>query len=121
LSNDLYLGLPRRRAKGEEYDHFLETFVRSVQELFPKALLHFEDFGLNNARRLLEKYQPQLACFNGSLSSFFCSSLLDDIQGTGCVAQAAIKAAVWVAKGKITEQKMIVYGAGTAGTGYSQK
>lgn len=42
---------------------------------------------------------------------------VDDIQGTGCVAQAAIKAAIWVAKGKVSELKMVVFGAGTAGTG----
>jgi malate dehydrogenase (oxaloacetate-decarboxylating) len=65
LESDLYLGLKRKRARGKEYDDFVETFVESVKELFPMAMLHFEDFGLVNARRILEKYLPQLACFNG--------------------------------------------------------
>jgi malate dehydrogenase (oxaloacetate-decarboxylating) len=65
LNNELYLGLNRKRTRGKEYDDFLDTFVQSVKELFPMAMLHFEDFGLVNARRLLEKYQKQMACFNG--------------------------------------------------------
>ena len=114
----MYLGLKRKRARGKEYDDCLDTFVKSVQELFPMAMLHFEDFGLVNARRLLEKYRPQLACFNGL---YVRLSLLtvDDIQGTGCVTQAAIKAAVWAAKGKAADQKVVIFGAGTAGTGIS--
>ena len=66
LNNDLYLGVKRKRTRGKEYDEFVQIFVKSVKELFPMAMLHFEDFGLVNARRLLEKYQPQMACFNGS-------------------------------------------------------
>ena len=58
---------------GKEYDDYLDVFVKAVKELFPMAMLHFEDFGLDNARRLLEKYQPQLACFNGPLP-FGCGS-----------------------------------------------
>ena len=82
------------------------------------AMLHFEDFGLVNARRLLEKYQPQLGCFNGTpLQTQGGSLTADDIQGTGAVTQAAVKSAVWAAKGKISEQKVVIFGAGTAGTG----
>jgi malate dehydrogenase (oxaloacetate-decarboxylating) len=68
LNSNLYLGLKRRRATGKEYDDYLDIFVKAVQEMFPMAMLHFEDFGLPNARRLLEKYQPKLACFNGQPS-----------------------------------------------------
>ena len=65
MNSKLYLGLKRKRATGKEYDDYLDVFVQAVQEMFPMAMLHFEDFGLPNARRLLEKYQPELACFNG--------------------------------------------------------
>ena len=84
------------------------------------AMLHFEDFGLINARRLLEKYVPQMACFNG-VSYSVLKLIADDIQGTGCVTQAAVKSAVWVAKGKVADQKIVIFGAGTAGTGTSPK
>jgi malate dehydrogenase (oxaloacetate-decarboxylating) len=123
LNSNLYLGLKRRRATGKEYDDCLDVFVEAVQELFPMAMLHFEDFGLDNARRLLEKYQPQLACFNGASPPQLVQLvstrefIVDDIQGTGCVTQAAIKAATWVTKEKLTDQKIIIFGAGTAGTG----
>jgi malate dehydrogenase (oxaloacetate-decarboxylating) len=118
LESDLYLSLKRRRVRGKEYDDFVDIFIKSVQELYPMAMLHFEDFGLVNARRLLEKYTPQLACFNGE--HFLISRLIaDDIQGTGCVSQAAVKSAVWVAKGKVADQKIVIFGAGTAGTGSS--
>ena len=119
LGNDLYLGLKRRRTRGKEYDDFVQTFVRSVQELFPMATLHFEDFGLVNARRLLEKYQSQLACFNGF--PLLMTLITDDIQGTGCVTQAAIKAAVWVTKDKVADQRIVIFGAGTAGTGIADQ
>ena len=114
----MYLGLKRRRTRGKEYDDFVDTFVKSVRELYPMAMLHFEDFGLVNARRLLEKYVPQMACFNGESHCLHRLSA-DDIQGTGCVTQAAVKSAVWVAKGKVADQKIVIFGAGTAGTGIS--
>jgi malate dehydrogenase (oxaloacetate-decarboxylating) len=116
----LYLGLKQKRARGEEYERFVDNFVKSVNSLFPTALLHFEDFGLVNARTLLDKYRPNMACFNGE--NYINLALLmniDDIQGTGCVAQAAVKSAVWVAKGKVADQRIVIFGAGTAGTGTS--
>src|SRR6202022_2318008 len=111
LNNDLYLGLKRRRTRGKEYDDFVETFVNSVMELFPMAMLHFEDFGLVNARRLLETYHDKLACFNGQYKETLLT--VDDIQGTGCVTQAAVKSAVWVTKEKVADQKIVIFGAGT--------
>jgi hypothetical protein len=65
---------------GEKYDDFVDKFVRAAKKHYPKAYIHFEDFGLNNARRILDKYTPEIACFN------------DDVQGTGCVTLAAIMA-----------------------------
>lgn len=72
-------------------------------------MLHFEDFGLGNARRILEKYRPQMACFN------------DDVQGTGVVTMAAIQAAAWVAKKEVKDLRMLVFGSGTAGTGIADQ
>jgi malate dehydrogenase (oxaloacetate-decarboxylating) len=91
----------------EREDDFMETFVQSVKKLFPKAILHFEDFGVRNARKLLEKYRGQLPCIN------------DDIQGTAVVTLAAINAAAWVTKLDLPGLRMLVYGAGSAGVGQS--
>jgi malate dehydrogenase (oxaloacetate-decarboxylating) len=89
----------------QDIDEFVDTFVKAAKKQFPKAILHFEDFGLHNARRLLEKYRPEMACFN------------DDIQGTGVVTIAAITAAAWIMKMEVHDLRMVVFGAGTAGTG----
>ncbi|PWW80857.1 malic-domain-containing protein [Tuber magnatum] len=109
LNDELYLGLRQPRVRGREYDDFVDSFVQAVRKLFPKATLHFEDFGLGNARRLLEKYRPEMACFN------------DDIQGTAVVTMATIIAAAWVAKVEVLDLRVLVYGAGTAGTGIADQ
>jgi len=87
----------------------VDTFVSAIKKHYPKAFLHFEDFGLPNARRLLEIYRPQLPCFN------------DDIQGTGAVTLAAIMSAVWVCKMHLKDVRMLIYGAGSAGTGIADQ
>ncbi|KAF3932709.1 hypothetical protein ABW19_dt0204035 [Dactylella cylindrospora] len=109
LDDELYLGLRQERVRGERYDKFVDSFVKAVEKHYPKAFLHFEDFGLTNARRLLEIYRPELPCFN------------DDIQGTGAVTLAAITSAVWVCKMELKDIRMIVYGAGSAGTGIADQ
>ncbi|KAK6520022.1 NAD-dependent malic enzyme, mitochondrial [Arthrobotrys conoides] len=109
LNDDLYLGLRQNRVRGEKYDAFVEAFIKAVKKHYPKAFLHFEDFGLTNARRLLEIYRPQLPCFN------------DDIQGTGAVTLAAIMSAIWVSKVELKDIRMLVYGAGSAGTGIADQ
>ncbi|KAG0130640.1 hypothetical protein HOY82DRAFT_579163 [Tuber indicum] len=109
LNDELYLGLRQPRVCGKEYDDFVDTFVQAVRKLFPNATLHFEDFGLGNARRLLEKYRPEMACLN------------DDIQGTAVVTMAAITAAAWVIKMQVCDLRVLVYGAGTAGTGIADQ
>ena len=68
-----------------------------------------EDFGLQNARRILDKYTPKIACFN------------DDVQGTGCVTLAAIQAALQVSKVKMQDVRIVIFGAGTAGTGIADQ
>ncbi|KAI5367132.1 putative malic oxidoreductase, malic enzyme domain, malic enzyme, NAD-binding protein [Septoria linicola] len=105
LEDDLYLGLKRQRVRGEEYDAFVDRFVQAARKRYPKAYLHFEDFGLPNARRILDKYTPKIACFN------------DDVQGTGCVTLAAIYAAAHVAKLQMADIRVVLFGSGSAGTG----
>ena len=109
LDDELYLGLRQRRARGEKYDEFVDTFVNSCKKRYPRAYIHFEDFGLNNARRILEKYQPQIACFN------------DDVQGTGCVTLAAIMAAFKVNGVKWDDARFLMFGSGSAGTGIADQ
>jgi malate dehydrogenase (oxaloacetate-decarboxylating) len=109
LNDELYLGLKQARVRGERYDKFVDTFVHSARKLFPKAYIHFEDFGLANARRILDKYRPDIACFN------------DDVQGTGCVTLAAIMAAAHVSNVKLEDMRVVIFGSGTAGTGIADQ
>jgi malate dehydrogenase (oxaloacetate-decarboxylating) len=109
LDDDLYLGLKKPRARGEEYDNFVEKFVSAARKHYPNAYIHFEDFGLNNARRILDKYTPEMACFN------------DDVQGTGCVTLAAIMAAFEVSGVKWEDARFVMFGSGTAGTGIADQ
>lgn len=105
LGDKLYLGVKEKRVRGKEYDQFVDSFVKSVQKLFPKAYIHFEDFGVHNARRLLNQYRSEHAVFN------------DDVQGTGCVTLASIMAAAKLSNIKLGDLRVLSYGAGSAGTG----
>ena len=109
LSDPLYLGLQHGRARGEKYDQFIERFIRACKKRFPKAYIHFEDFGLQNARRILDRYSKEIACFN------------DDVQGTGCVTLAALYTATHVAKYPIQDVRVLMFGAGSAGTGIADQ
>lgn len=109
LDDDLYLGLRRPRVRGQAYDEFVDNFVQSITKLYPQAYLHFEDFGLTNARRILDKYRPQIACFN------------DDVQGTGCITLAAIMSGLHVNKLAMTDMRLVIFGAGTAGIGIADQ
>ena len=109
LNDELYLGLRRPRVRGKEYNEFVDKFVTAVKKLYPKAYLHFEDFGLQNARRLLDQYRPKMACFN------------DDVQGTGAVTLAAIMAGLHISKLKLSDMRLVVFGSGTAGTGIADQ
>lgn len=109
LNDPMYLGWRHPRISGNEYDAFIEKFVATVKKLFPQVFLHWEDFGRENARRNLERFQDKICTFN------------DDMQGTGVVTLSAILAAVRASGTKITEQRIVVFGAGTAGTGIADQ
>ena len=105
LSDSLYLGNHHRRINGEPYYQFVDRFVQAVEKLFPGLYLHFEDFGRDNADNLLKHYRGKILTFN------------DDIQGTGVIVLAGILGALKISGQKLTEQKYVCFGAGTAGTG----
>ncbi|EJU01041.1 malate dehydrogenase [Dacryopinax primogenitus] len=105
FSDPLYMGWKHTRVRGEPYNQFVHKFIKNCSELFPGALIHFEDFGPNNAYRLLEKYRDKVPCFN------------DDIQGTGAVALAALISAGIITKTKLSQQRIVLYGCGSAGLG----
>jgi malate dehydrogenase (oxaloacetate-decarboxylating) len=109
LDDPLYIGNRHPRVPVREYDAFLEAFVTAVRRVFPQALLHWEDIGVSNARRLLERYRDSLCTFN------------DDIQGTGAVNLAAVIAAVRATGVKLTEHRIVIFGAGTAGAGIADQ
>ena len=109
LEDPLYLGWRHERVRGQEYDDFIEAFVRAVCARFPKVLLQWEDFSKDNASRLLERYRDRLCTFN------------DDIQGTGAVALAGVLAASEVTGRKISEQRIVMLGAGSSATGISDQ
>ena len=105
LNDPLYLGWQHKRIRGQEYDDFIEAFVSGVKRVFPDVLLQWEDFAKDNAGRLLDRYHDQLCTFN------------DDIQGTGAVTLAGLLAAVSVAGSKISQQTIVILGAGSAASG----
>lgn len=105
LKDPLYLGWRHHRIRGKEYEDFVESFVQAVKKRFPNVLLQWEDFAKDHAHLLLERYQDQLCTFN------------DDIQGTAAVATAGLLSAVKASGGDMTKQQIVMYGAGSAGTG----
>ena len=106
LNDDMYLGARHARIRDQRYDDLIDAYVTAVSKLFPNAMLHWEDFGATNARRILNKYADQVCTFN------------DDMQGTAATVMAAAFSAVRAAGTRIRDQKVVIYGAGTAGLGH---
>src|SRR5262245_17875848 len=109
LTDPLYVGLRRARVRGAPYDDFVGNYIDVASSMFPNALLHFEDFGPDNARRLLEKYGDTHRVFN------------DDMQGTGAITLAAVVSALKVTGRPMREQTVVIFGAGTAGVGIADQ
>ena len=105
LNDEMYLGERHPRVRGERYDRLIDAYVTACQKLFPQAMLHWEDFGAANARRILNTYADQVCTFN------------DDMQGTAAVVLAAAFSAVRAAGSRMRDQRVVIHGAGTAGLG----
>ncbi len=108
LADPLYLGWRHHRVRGQEYDDFIEAFVTAVTRRWPNVLLQWEDFARQNAGRLLDRYRDRLCTFN------------DDIQGTAAVAAGTLVAAISATGGAMAAQRIVIFGAGTAGCGIAR-
>ncbi|MDP8990305.1 MAG: NAD-dependent malic enzyme [Acidobacteriota bacterium] len=100
-----YPGNRHARVRGERYDAFIDTYIKTAAKVFPQALLQLEDFAPGNARRILEKYRGQFRIFS------------DDLQGTGAVTLAAVVSAMRVCGTPLRNQRIVIFGTGTAGIG----
>ncbi|KID41152.1 malolactic enzyme [Fructilactobacillus fructivorans] len=109
LDNPLYLGNHQDRDYGQKYYDFVDKFVKEAEDLFPNLYLHFEDFGRANASNILDKYKDDYLVFN------------DDIQGTGIIVLAGVLGGLKISGEKMTDQKYLCFGAGTAGVGIAQR
>ena len=105
LNNPIYIGWQHKRVRGREYDDFIEAFVTAVQRRWPHILLQWEDFAGENALRILSRYRDRLCTFN------------DDIQGTAAVTTGALFAAVNATGIPLRDQRIAMFGSGSAGVG----
>ncbi len=109
LDDPFYIGNRHPRVGDERYHAFVDAFVQAATKMFPRALLHWEDLGTNNATRVLRRYRNSICTFN------------DDMQGTGAVALAAVLAGSQTSGAPLREQRVVVFGAGTAGIGIADQ
>jgi malate dehydrogenase (oxaloacetate-decarboxylating) len=108
LDDPIYIGWQHHRVRGPEYDDFIEAFVTAVQKRWPNILLQWEDFAGENAIRILDRYRDRLCTFN------------DDIQGTAAVTTATLLAAVRATGVELKDQRIAMFGSGSAGVGIIQ-
>ncbi|WP_045798431.1 malolactic enzyme [Streptococcus equinus] len=109
LENPMYLGNRHKRVTGDQYYEFIDKFVQTAENMFPKLYLHWEDFGRSNAANILNKYKKEIPTFN------------DDIQGTGIVVLGGIFGAMDITGEKLTDQVYLCYGGGSAGAGIADR
>jgi malate dehydrogenase (oxaloacetate-decarboxylating) len=109
LNDPLYLGNRHARARGATYDAFIEKYLQTASSMFPDALLHFEDFGAGNARRILVTYGDRFRIFN------------DDMEGTGAIVMAGLFNALRVTGTRWRDQRVVIFGSGTAGVGIADQ
>jgi malate dehydrogenase (oxaloacetate-decarboxylating) len=109
LNDPLYLGNRHARVRGQAYDAFIDKYLQAASSLFPNALLHFEDFGASNARRILLTHRDRHRIFN------------DDMQGTGAVVMAGLLNALKVTGTQWRDQRVVIFGGGTAGIGIADQ
>jgi malate dehydrogenase (oxaloacetate-decarboxylating) len=109
LHDPFYLGNRHARRRGKEYDEFVNRYIETAHRLFPRAILHFEDFGALNARKILQTYGDHYCVFD------------DDVQGTGAVVVAAVYGGCHVTGVPLRDQTTVVFGAGTAGIGVADQ
>jgi malate dehydrogenase (oxaloacetate-decarboxylating)(NADP+) len=108
LEDPLYLGERHERVRGDDYAAFVEEFVEAVQALYPKCCIQWEDFANPNAAPILERYRDKVCTFN------------DDIQGTAAVALAGLYGALRISGQKLTDQRFLFLGGGSAATGIAE-
>ncbi|OGT32199.1 MAG: NAD-dependent malic enzyme [Gammaproteobacteria bacterium RIFCSPHIGHO2_12_FULL_35_23] len=109
LKDPMYLGWRHKRIEGKEYDDFIDLFVSAVRKKLPAIYLHWEDFGRDNARKNLERYRKKMLTFN------------DDMQGTGATALSCVLSGVQATGQKMQDQRVVFFGAGTAGVGIADQ
>lgn len=109
LADPMYLGWRHERIQGQLYDDFVDEFVQALKKKFPHVFLHWEDVGRDNARRILSRYRQELCTFNG------------DMQGTGTAALATVLAGIHASKIPLNQQRIVIFGAGTAGVGIADQ
>lgn len=109
LEDPFYLGWRNPRISPSEYYKFVETVINAIKKKFPHVFLQWEDFGKKNARYHLDRYQDVMCTFN------------DDIQGTGAVAMAALLNALKITGTHLSNHRVLIYGAGTAGCGIADE
>ena len=109
LSDPMYVGNRHPRIRGDRYDAFIDAYVTVASKLFPNALLQWADFAPGNGRSIHEKYGSRVCTFN------------DDMQGTGAITLAAIISAIRILGTPLRDQRVVIFGAGTAGIGIADK
>jgi malate dehydrogenase (oxaloacetate-decarboxylating) len=109
LEDELYLGLRRPRLEGAPYHDLVDEFVRAVSNVFPNALIQWEDFRKDNALAILDRHRHNVLSFN------------DDIQGTGAVALAGVLSGLRIANRSLAQERVLIYGAGAAGLGIARQ